>query len=274
MIDKIVIRCPYCDAELQENARFCLYCMNSLDEKSEHRHIRIKGKRIYIWIAACLVAVCLVGSIVYILTKYEKAQTQTPEDSLMDYSTETTTEENELLPLIFYDDFYWRCVFYSQEMSLEDLWSAESMYYAGQTATANQYVAKVHLDGVSFSAYFIDDGVKILTVISGIKESDLQDGIELANCTIYGVYNCDDMYLSTTDPFPKNIISLEKLSACALGLRDLSDLSSESDRVFRDKIMFYNSFDPLGEYYMLYELHERTVQGQKYYDIYLTHIQQ
>ena len=48
-------KCPKCGAELQENARFCLYCMTSLEEKEK---IKTKTDKNYWWlyiIAAILV---------------------------------------------------------------------------------------------------------------------------------------------------------------------------------------------------------------------------
>lgn len=49
-------KCPYCKAQLQENARFCLYCMKSLDEKQP---VSFSRKRNFLPLA--LVAVLLVA---------------------------------------------------------------------------------------------------------------------------------------------------------------------------------------------------------------------
>ncbi len=55
-------KCPFCKAEIEDNARFCLYCMKTLEEKSVIPAAPVKSKR---WIpvavgAAVLLALCLV----------------------------------------------------------------------------------------------------------------------------------------------------------------------------------------------------------------------
>ncbi len=56
-------KCPFCKAEIEENARFCLYCMAQLDEKSVISAKRKKHRMVW-WVvlacaAAAIIAVCL-----------------------------------------------------------------------------------------------------------------------------------------------------------------------------------------------------------------------
>lgn len=53
-------QCPYCKADIQENARFCLYCMNPLVEKTV---IAPMGKKRH-WIVWVIVAALLLGGLV------------------------------------------------------------------------------------------------------------------------------------------------------------------------------------------------------------------
>ncbi len=53
--------CPLCKAEIEDNARFCLYCMTSLDEKKVFKNKNNKSKRWLIVIAALLL-LTLIGS--------------------------------------------------------------------------------------------------------------------------------------------------------------------------------------------------------------------
>ena len=49
-------KCPFCKAEIEENARFCLYCMTSLDEKEVYESKKSK-KKYYAVIAILLLTV-------------------------------------------------------------------------------------------------------------------------------------------------------------------------------------------------------------------------
>ena len=56
-------KCPKCKAEIQENARFCLYCMTSFDEKQAVDADRNTDKR-WLIIAAALLALLLIGAVI------------------------------------------------------------------------------------------------------------------------------------------------------------------------------------------------------------------
>lgn len=51
-------KCPFCKADIEENARFCLYCMNSLDEK---QIITVKNRNKKGWIIVLSALVALVA---------------------------------------------------------------------------------------------------------------------------------------------------------------------------------------------------------------------
>lgn len=55
-------KCPFCKAEIEDNARFCLYCMTSLDEKQVYAHR--KRKRFFPVIGLVLVLAVLVVMLV------------------------------------------------------------------------------------------------------------------------------------------------------------------------------------------------------------------
>lgn len=58
------MKCPHCGAELQENACFCLYCMEQLDRKEQRKPIKKRKIRWLLWlaIAALFIAVILLLS--------------------------------------------------------------------------------------------------------------------------------------------------------------------------------------------------------------------
>lgn len=64
------MKCPFCGADLAENARFCLYCMTSLEEKQAIRQKKQKHhKRWLAVLAAVLVFILILDSIWFMRTK-------------------------------------------------------------------------------------------------------------------------------------------------------------------------------------------------------------
>lgn len=59
-------KCPKCKAEIEENARFCLYCMTSFEEKQTIEVSREKNKRWPIIIAAVLVLALILTAIFFV----------------------------------------------------------------------------------------------------------------------------------------------------------------------------------------------------------------
>lgn len=59
-------KCPVCGAELEENARFCLYCMTPLEEKQKITFPKSKRARWLVILAAVLVLALAVGGIVWL----------------------------------------------------------------------------------------------------------------------------------------------------------------------------------------------------------------
>ena len=78
-------KCPFCKAEIEENARFCLYCMTSLEEKQEIAIPKEKNKRWLVVLAAVLVFVIVVFSIGLALRK------DSPDDTSNGASPESQT---------------------------------------------------------------------------------------------------------------------------------------------------------------------------------------
>ena len=56
--------CPFCKAEIEEHARFCLYCMTSLEEKKVYENQEDKKK--YIPIIVILLLIMVVITIIII----------------------------------------------------------------------------------------------------------------------------------------------------------------------------------------------------------------
>lgn len=73
-------KCPKCGAELQENARFCLFCMTSFEEKQEIKYEIEKNKR-WLFLAAVLVLV-LIFFIIFLFSINSKPNSDNNSDIL------------------------------------------------------------------------------------------------------------------------------------------------------------------------------------------------
>ena len=85
-------KCPHCGAEIEEQARFCLYCMTSLDEK-EALAPRTFQRRQWIWILAAFLALLLIGGgLWWGLSRPEKEQEPSKPQSGQESAPETPAD--------------------------------------------------------------------------------------------------------------------------------------------------------------------------------------
>lgn len=94
-------KCPKCKAEIQEEARFCLYCMTSFEEKQTIKTPKENNKRWLIIIAAVLVLVLIVVGILLFSQKDSSnnegndTSTNSSISSDLDTSDNTTSSEQK-----------------------------------------------------------------------------------------------------------------------------------------------------------------------------------
>lgn len=94
------MRCPYCSAELAEDAVFCPYCMSPLKEKTKIPPLYGKHRAAGAW-ALCLLLVLLAAVSLFFLTRTRApGQAPLPEsvDSASLNTTETISETTEKTP--------------------------------------------------------------------------------------------------------------------------------------------------------------------------------
>lgn len=60
-------KCPFCKAEIEENARFCLYCMTPLEEKQTIEKTEDKPRRWVYFLIASALALVVVGALILII---------------------------------------------------------------------------------------------------------------------------------------------------------------------------------------------------------------
>lgn len=67
-------KCPFCGAEIEENARFCLYCMSSLEEKKYIKNTE-KNKKRWPWILAAVFVCACICLLTYFLVQRNTGKT-------------------------------------------------------------------------------------------------------------------------------------------------------------------------------------------------------
>ena len=89
-------KCPFCKGEIQENARFCLYCMTPLEEKTVITPAR---RKMHLRWLPVIVVILLLGVVLWRMVATPQAPAditlEAPEDttSLIPWGTEETAEE-------------------------------------------------------------------------------------------------------------------------------------------------------------------------------------
>lgn len=90
-------KCPKCKAEIQEEARFCLYCMTSFEEKQTIETPKENNKRWLIIVAAVLAVVLVVISIVLFASKGNVSNDSNNNSNISSFSSDsnTSTDNND-----------------------------------------------------------------------------------------------------------------------------------------------------------------------------------
>lgn len=85
--------CPKCKAEIQENARFCLYCMTSFEDKQNIEN-KNKDQKLGIYIAICILVAILIGCAVFFIVngKEDSGEISTSGQSETDGNYSENTE--------------------------------------------------------------------------------------------------------------------------------------------------------------------------------------
>ena len=88
-------KCPYCKADIQENARFCLYCMKPLEEKRQVS--TISKRKPYLFVAGAVLLVALVLALICCSGgSAEKDRGSMTPDEVVLQKTTTVSTENEV----------------------------------------------------------------------------------------------------------------------------------------------------------------------------------
>ncbi|MBQ6420361.1 MAG: zinc ribbon domain-containing protein [Clostridia bacterium] len=170
--------CPVCGARLQDNARFCLHCMTSFEQKAPVQAAAPK-KRGKLLAAAGIAAAAALLTVLLVLL-----HSGGPE------------------PFTDYETFYAAVLRASETLALSDLWSPEDfldVQYDTKTKT-QKYTAPVRLDGARLDFFLRDDGCVATLILTDVPENRLADAKKICAAVHGAVTNrYSDIYEILTD---------------------------------------------------------------------------
>lgn len=243
------MNCPYCGAELQENARFCLYCMKSLQEKQPIK-VPAAKKRLF-WIIPVIAAAAAIAVGLFFLLRQEAAAPTKPAQ---------LTVNRELPPITDPNTFYFTAVSWSKELEINELWEPASMWFPDETRA----VVSLNLQEADCQVLFLEGGSTIFASVTNLTDETLADGRRIAECIIAAVYDgiADAPTLRTDLPF-------EPVGDSLLALLQLDDPAKEGATTEILQCRLEPKSYGREQQTLLCELRTRSCEDGAYYDIFL-----
>ena len=255
-------QCPYCGAQLQEQARFCLYCMRSLADKPD---VTPPRPRIKFLLPVCIAAVVvlLAASLLLILNAHGTSD-PAPGTSDPPHTSTAPPPSVPKEPITTFTGFS----LYSSDYE-PHLWSPVLTTYLGTKDTWDHYLTPVGMKNAALYLYFKNDGVQIAAALTGLAQEDLEDGQQVicrlidaicdASCADHAnayptAQNALESVSTDSSLFTKQPLSWKQLQGNILQISGYSTHLKASNRLYADVSVRY-------------ELRSRDFQGQTVYDI-------
>lgn len=243
------MNCPYCGAELQENARFCLYCMKSLQEKQPIK-VPAAKKRLY-WIIPVIAAAAAIAVGLFFLLRQEAAAPTKPAQ---------LTVNSELPPITDPGAFYFAAVSESERLEANDLWEPSYMWFPEEARA----VVPLSLPDADCQILFLEDGRAIFAAVSNLTEETLAGGQRIAECICAAVYDgiADAPSLRTNLP-------MEAAESSLTELLKLDDPAGAGTTTGVARCRLEPKSYGREQQTLLCELRTRSCEDGAYYDIFL-----
>ncbi len=277
-------KCPFCGADIEESAVFCLYCMSRLNEKSDIIPSRPKGRRrvlLIVIIAAVLALVCTAVLLV-VLTKREGGEGDESQSAGEEYaSSDTAVGEASAEKITSFEDFALRVLVSSHKTDSASLWDPDSIVltHTGTDSDGDEwqiYSADSHIDGVNVRFDFCNDGEEIITRITSLTKDNFDDGVKIAHGAVAAVYNYTFTNLTDllTDhsAYPMNPINDGETISVLSELPDPEARMTDSGTTALTEGT-YSLFDvnDSEKKLLFYQLRKRIYHGVEYFDIFILH---
>lgn len=260
------MKCPHCGAELQENARFCLYCMQTIQEKTAIPVSHPKKRVRTVGIVLTLLAVGVLAGVLFAITGNVPGEGSPPAGTAAKGEKEPITDSNW---------FYFDAIEVTEAKACQGLWEPSGFYLFERAEGMEVYRAPVYLQNAGLQICFIDGGAEIFTAVTSLTQDTLADGVKLADCIAAAIYygvDCDvpDLTEATpSEPVAEGDSCLAQLQIddpAAMQI-DPGTKAAMSRTGFTWKVSS-NVGEELRQQ-LTYELRTRTYEGVVYYDIFL-----
>jgi len=275
-------KCPYCGATLQENARFCLYCMRPLEQQTK----KSTNKWVIVLLCVLLASALVTGGFFmawFLLKDDAESETATVE-------TEGDGEPSlgEELPygkwpiICSLEDMTLRTVYLTAVDDLSALWDPDGFVYKDKVTDDDGddwkiYETEVYLGGVCLRAHFGGDGREIITSITSLTDENYEDGIRLAECMVSSVYNYTftNLHGMLTDgeAYPRLDVPLEDELLLTAQLPDPAVNDPGSRMELKCTSVIFDEGSGFENQALYVEFRTRTCNGQTVYDIIILHTQ-
>jgi len=299
-------KCPYCSAELQENAQFCLYCMKSLGEK-EQMPQKVSKKNL---LTVCIVAVAVllaVGiglALFFGLGKSDEtpgdtsdtvqtddetagvsADTKAAEDGGSSENVETsavsetakdTEPHGEDGPadeeiIVTFDDFCLRALMATAKLGCNEMWNPMDLVMTHSDDEWKTYQTDINIPDANLRIFFYNDGVEVVTAITDLTEETLPDGIKLYECILSGVENYlypdYNDFMTDGETYPFKVRNDDDTLLDVIGFEDTA-LKRVDPGTTPVRLYKTSILSDNGKLFY-YELREREYGGTVYYDMFM-----
>ena len=194
--------CPVCGAPVQENARFCLHCMTSFDNKTPVGAPEPRSKkRVLKWLVPALcVLLAGVAALVFFIAGNKAPEAAAPQtkktaadEAALTGQTptaeqEATTAEPPVLPtpLNTYAEFLEAAALTQDRLGCAGLWDLNGFKQVMGNSTTEfiKYTAPVNLSGARLDLFYRNDAQVVTLILSDVAEADL-DGAKLLCAAVH-----------------------------------------------------------------------------------------
>lgn len=282
-------KCPHCNAEIQDNAEFCLYCMHKLKQKPDITPVLyLKSKKtVIILIMSALVLITAIIILFLILEKsidsikepdaeYIQNESGTDKDDEYNFNesgrskvlpnyedfkilASVTTHTTDCSRFFNPNDFLWTHTITDDD---NDVWEV--------------YTADCGLEEVVIRVAFCEQDLEVMTIICNLTDDNYEEGLQIAEACITAVYNSTFFEISDAlrneTIYPRKEITNDESCFGDGTIPDPASTKISDDTNMYIKESYYNMGSEDNEtHYMIFDQRERDYKGTIYYDMAFLH---